>query len=122
VAAAAPGVFAVLNQDFTLNSDANPAARGSVVIVFATGEGVSNPTPKDGQILNDILPRPQLPVQASIGNQPAAVEYAGATPGSIAGLLQVNARVPDTAGAGSNPLILNVGEFTSQGNFALHVR
>ena len=53
VAGSAPGIFtidgsgrgraAVLNQDNTLNLPSNPADRGSVVQIFATGEGSTEP-------------------------------------------------------------------------------
>jgi len=65
VAATAPALFtvtssgtgggAILNQDYSLNNAANPAAAGSVVQVFATGEGVTDPPSVDGQINNQPL-------------------------------------------------------------------
>ena len=58
VAASAPGIFAyggtsravVVNQDYTFNSDANPAARGDVVTLFATGEGQTSPAGVTGKM------------------------------------------------------------------------
>ena len=53
VTPSAPGIFtangsgtgqgAILNEDGTVNSAANPARKGSVVVIFATGEGQTNP-------------------------------------------------------------------------------
>src|SRR5262249_44801836 len=49
VVASAPGVFpseagwAVLNQDYALNSSDNPAPAGSAVIVYCTGLGAAAP-------------------------------------------------------------------------------
>jgi uncharacterized protein (TIGR03437 family) len=51
VVAAAPGIFtlpggsqaAALNADLSVNGTGNPAAKGSVVVLFATGEGLTNP-------------------------------------------------------------------------------
>jgi uncharacterized protein (TIGR03437 family) len=53
---AAPGIFtqpqnglgaaSVLNQDYTLNTAANPAPRGSVIMIYGTGEGQTIPGPR----------------------------------------------------------------------------
>src|SRR5262249_14728797 len=62
VAASAPGLFTVsgsggpalaTNQDGAPNSRANPAAAGSVVSLFATGEGQTNPAGIDGKSSSD---------------------------------------------------------------------
>ena len=41
----------MLNEDFTVNSPANPAARGSILQIFATGEGQTDPPGVDGKLL-----------------------------------------------------------------------
>jgi uncharacterized protein (TIGR03437 family) len=60
----------------------------------------------DGQIISDIRPRTSLPVAVffDLGNnehevrqRQAEILYAGGVPGSVAGLLQVNVRVPANA-------------------------
>jgi uncharacterized protein (TIGR03437 family) len=106
VAPSAPAIFAldgsgsgraaVLNEDNTLNSPANPAPRGSIVQIFATGSGPMVPQPQDGivQPLDPPFPAVTLPLQVKIGYLDAEVLYAGAAPGLIEGVLQVNARVP----------------------------
>jgi uncharacterized protein (TIGR03437 family) len=55
VTAAAPGVFqyganrgVVQNQDFSLNTAANPVAAGASIIVYLTGIGATNPAVADG--------------------------------------------------------------------------
>ncbi|MBZ5625733.1 MAG: hypothetical protein LAQ69_44625 [Acidobacteriia bacterium] len=125
VAAAAPGIFsanstgagqgAILNQDNTYNSAANPAAPSTILQIFATGEGQTDPPATDGKIASGVLPKPVLPVRVTIGGQDAEVLYYGAAPGQVAGVLQVNARVP-TSGVlpGAVPVILTVGSFSSQ--------
>ncbi len=113
VAAAAPALFtlngagtgavAALNSDGTINSDSNPANRGSIVTLFGTGEGATIPAGVDGQInTGPTFPLPALPLAVSIGGQPATVTYAGGAGGAVAGLLQINVRVPDNVTAGSN--------------------
>jgi uncharacterized protein (TIGR03437 family) len=86
VAATAPGLFtadgsgshggAILNQDNTLNTAANPASAGSVVQIFATGEGVTNPPSMDGKLQSGSTPPvPVAAVSVTIGGKPAAVVY-----------------------------------------------
>ena len=73
VVAAAPAVFTVdatgtgqgsiVNQDGTVNSGANPAARGSIVSIYATGEGLdttANPLFAIGAIFADFSECPMI--------------------------------------------------------------
>ena len=106
VAPVAPSIFsadytgsgqgAILNQDgVTVNSTAAPAAKGSIIAIYATGEGQTNPGGVDGQLANGAtLPKPKLPIQVLINGKPAEVQYAGAAPKAVAGLFQVNAKIP----------------------------
>jgi uncharacterized protein (TIGR03437 family) len=96
VTPSSPGVFtldssghgqaAALNEDGSLNSSNNPAARGSVVSIFATGEGRTNPPGVDGKLAGSPLPAPVLQVQLFIGDSPTYIEYAGGAPGEISGV------------------------------------
>lgn len=100
----APGLFsadatgqrmgAILNEDFSLNSASNPAAAGSIIQIYGTGEGATNPAGLNGKIAADVPPVPKLPVMVTIGGLPADILYAGGAPGIVAGGLQINARVP----------------------------
>ena len=100
----ASGQGAILNRDptggaTTLNSAANPAPKGSTIVIFAAGAGRLNQTPQDGAILTSVLDPPgYVPLATlslTIGGQPATVLYAGAAPNQVAGVLQVNAVVPN---------------------------
>ena len=134
VAPSAPGIFtvdasgkgpgAILNQDYTVNSVANPAQKGSVVLVYATGEGETDPQVADGLLASpEVLPRPKLPVSVKIGGLDAEVLYAGAAPWMVVGLLQVNVRVPPTvASASAVPVVLTVGATSSQAGVTMAVR
>jgi uncharacterized protein (TIGR03437 family) len=114
------GEAAVLNQDLTYNSIANPAARGSIITFYATGTGLMNTSVTDGSVTSLSLqpsqqPTPKLPVSVQIRGQDAQVKYAGAAPGYVSGLLQVNVVVPITINFGNLiPLSLMVGNYTSQ--------
>jgi uncharacterized protein (TIGR03437 family) len=104
IAAAAPGIFyvnytspqgAILNHDGTVNSAANPAAAGSVISIYGTGGGLTNPL----DVTGGFAPRTsgkflEQPVTVQIGGVDAEVLYAGAAPTLISGFFQVNVRVP----------------------------
>ncbi len=133
VAATAPGIFsanlsgagqgAILNQDLTVNSSANPAAAGSVVVIYATGEGQTAPAGIDGKLANGpVYPGPKLQVSVTIGGIAAEVLYAGAAPLLVAGVLQVNARIPASAGSGDNAVTVTVGAAASQPGITVAVK
>ena len=65
-----------------------------VVMIYGTGESRTSPPGIDGMITYETLRKPVLPVSVIIGGQRAEVLYAGSAPGLVAGVLQVNARVP----------------------------
>jgi len=106
--------FGVLNQDSSQNSADNPAAAGSVLQIFATGAGVFIPPLADGSIvpIAPPYPVPAAPVSVSIGGLPAQIEYAGAAPALVAGMLQVNAVVPASLNSGIQRILLTVGRNT----------
>jgi len=117
LAASAPGIFvgagtqgAVLNQDFSANSAANPAARGSVVQIFATGQGVVSNQPADGAAAStSVLATTSVTPVVIIGGVVAQVQFSGLAQGFV-GLWQVNAVVPSTVatgGAVSLQIIMN---------------
>jgi uncharacterized protein (TIGR03437 family) len=133
VSATAPGLFTVsasgtgqgsiLNQDNNVNSVANPASRGSVVILWATGEGLTDPPGVDGRPAVDVLPKPLAAVSVDIGGQPATVQYAGAAPGYMPGVLQINAQMSPGVQAGSNvPVHITISGVSSQDGVTLAVR
>jgi len=132
VAFTAPGVFTqtssgtgaatALNQDGTLNTAANPAAAGTVVYIFATGDGPKNPPGKDGFITSDILREPMFPVTATIGGQAATVLYAGTTPGFCEGVTLVEVVVPIGAASGPAPIVLTANGVSSTNTATLAVK
>jgi uncharacterized protein (TIGR03437 family) len=122
VAAAAPGVFVVLNHDRKRNTAANPAAQGSVLIVYGTGEGQTSPPGTDGKITMPPPPWPQplLPVSATVGGVNARLNFSGAAPFLIAGAWLVDVQLPPGVPSGpAVPLTLNVGGITTTVNVAI---
>ncbi|HYL78756.1 MAG TPA: hypothetical protein VEU96_31495 [Bryobacteraceae bacterium] len=117
------GAGAIVNQDGKLNSADSPAARGSIVLLYATGAGQMTPALDDGKIVNAApFPAPLLPVQVFIDDQPAEVLYAGAAPGMVQGVLQINARIPDAASSGEVHVVVRAGTYTSPNTVTLVVQ
>jgi uncharacterized protein (TIGR03437 family) len=129
VAGTSPGLFTVdssgqgqatvINQDGTPNSVGNPASAGSVVTLYGTGEGVLFPSGSEGRI--GAGERPVQPVNVLIGEIPVTPDYAGVSPGSVVGLLQLNVRIPAGV-SGSVPVVLNVGGVASRAGVTIAVR
>jgi uncharacterized protein (TIGR03437 family) len=113
VVAAAPGIFttsgatgqaAATNEDGSLNSASNPAARGSVVSLYATGQGSST-----------------ADVTLTIAGYNAPLLYAGPAPG-FAGLMQINAQIPcGFLPPGIQPVVLSIGGVSSQPGVTLTI-
>jgi uncharacterized protein (TIGR03118 family) len=133
VATSAPGLFTLdesgngevvaINQDGTVNGTANAAARGSVVLLYATGEGSVDPAVQDGAItVGRFFPGPILPVTLTIGAQPAKVIYAASFPGTVAGVMQIEAIIPAGITAGTVPVLLTVGTVASQATATINVK
>jgi uncharacterized protein (TIGR03437 family) len=122
---AGSGQAAVLNEDGSYNSVSNPAARGSIIVMYAIGAGAMNPPVADGAVSPASLPLPvpQLPVTVQIRGVEVDPIYAGAAPGYVSGLLQVNVRVPASVNFGNSvPLTLLVGGQASQFNVTIAVK
>jgi uncharacterized protein (TIGR03437 family) len=127
IAPTAPGILtlgmmgtgqgAILNQNGTINGTSSPAAPGSIIVVYATGEGVLSPAVATGSVTSatgSSFPQPVAAVSATVGGSPATVLYAGSAPGLIAGLLQVNLRLPESVASGAQPVVLTVGGVSSR--------
>ncbi|MEX2301384.1 MAG: carboxypeptidase regulatory-like domain-containing protein [Bryobacterales bacterium] len=130
-AAAGPGLFTLgagpalvaLNQDGTVNGVSNGAARGSIITLFGTGQGLASPPlatgqPAGAQPLSEVV----APVTVMIGGQIAEVKFAGMAPG-FAGLLQINAVIPAGASGGQNtPVEVIIGGVATGQNGTIAVQ
>jgi trimeric autotransporter adhesin len=113
VAGAAPGIFttasgtgqaAANNQDGSLNSASNPAARGTIMSFYATGQGAGSGT-----------------VTLTVGGYQAQLWYAGPAPG-FPGLMQINAQIPGGfLGPGIQTVVLSVGGVASQAGVTIAI-
>jgi uncharacterized protein (TIGR03437 family) len=108
------GQVAALNQDGSVNNGANPAQAGSVVTLYATGQGVLNGMPPDGQLPQGMVETSQTPqVFINAGFVPSSdVQWSGLAPG-FAGLWQINVKVPSDAPPGDVIVFLIYGGVNS---------
>ena len=122
-----PGIFrlqvgqsaqsAATNQDGTLNGPSNPATRGSVVALYATGFGQTNPPCPVGG-LNVPEAAPLSPGASAIvyytdpvlGVQLPSVPYAGSAPATVCGIVQINVQVPLNIPPGAFTFTVGVGK------------
>ena len=111
-----PGIFrlqlgqtaqaAAINQDGTLNGPTNPAARGSVVSVWGTGYGLTDPPCQSGG-LNVPDAAPLGPGMSAIietflsGVREQTAQYVGSAPTLVCGIVQINFQVPADAAPGT---------------------
>lgn len=130
VTAAAPSIFTtfpggsdalVLNQDGTINGPTAPAARGSIVALFATGVGQTEPPSITG--VPAAGASNSLRASAAIAGRAAEVLYAGPAP-TLAGVAQINARIPADLPEGTQraPVAITIGAVTSRSGVVLWVR
>jgi len=137
IAAVNPGLFtanatgvgnaAVVNQNGSINSPTSPAPQGSVVSLYVTGEGQTSPAGVDGKTADKPYPAPLQGVTVTMSGQQAQVTYAGAAPGEVAGLMQVNAQIPsnliqiNTTLPVAVPVLVYVGVTPTQANATISV-
>jgi len=125
-----PGIFssaaggqlyaiAVNNSDSSLAwpqglsaSGSHPAKAGDVLIIYATGLGAVDHTPKDGSVPTVVTNTLATPV-VSFGNVEGDVQFSGLAP-QFVGVNQLNVQVPAGVTPGSAvPLQIKVNGFTS---------
>jgi uncharacterized protein (TIGR03437 family) len=130
VTPAAPGVFTlsggtgpaqIFLQDGSLNSATNPADPDSIITIFATGEGQTNPVGIDGTRSTDPYPQPVGQLDLRIGGRPAEIVFIAEGSGAP-GVLQINARIPTIVGSGAIILSLAVDSALSQDGVTVFVK
>jgi len=132
VLASLPGIFtidasgfgqgAILNQDTSVNSSQNGADPGSVVSIYATGGGQTDPPSADGTLATTAAST-VLPFKVQIAGENAELLYAGAAPGEPAGVIQVKARIPADVSRGAHvPVVIIVGGTSSQAGVTVAIK
>jgi uncharacterized protein (TIGR03437 family) len=109
---------AVLNQDNSINGQNNPAARGSVIQIYATGQGFTPGAPPDGAQPQTQTPTPTQPTVAigacrvddptpPCNGDPSNLVYSGLN--SFPGGWQINVRIPQSVAPGTQvPLAISI--------------
>jgi uncharacterized protein (TIGR03437 family) len=126
VSANSPGIFtstqngqgqaAALNQDGRVNGTNSPATRGSVLVLYGTGQGQVSPLVPDGAAapaspLSTTVAVPtsdgktcatsQPSMCVAIGTSFGEIQYSGLAPGYI-GLWQINVKIPNDVTPGNS--------------------
>jgi uncharacterized protein (TIGR03437 family) len=116
------GQAAAIGMDGKPNGAANPAAKGSVIIVLASGLGVTDPQIGAG------WPAPSTPalktvapVTATIGGVVAQVRQAVLVPGRVS-TYGVEILVPAAVRAGAAEVLITCGDRTSQKGVTVQVQ
>jgi uncharacterized protein (TIGR03437 family) len=137
LAPAAPGLFAanqqgngqgaIVNQDLSFNSASHPAAAGSVIELYGTGEGVLSPAGGTGRIAPAAPPFPTFAnsMTITIGGIPvpaSSILYAGPVPGFVEGEFQINLQLPSNVPSGNQPVVITIGGFPSQSNLTVTIQ
>jgi uncharacterized protein (TIGR03437 family) len=115
----APGILqfgenraVAVNSDGSINTDATPAAPGSVLLIYLTGLGaLDNPVATGAAAPGDPLSRPTAPIRVLIGDTEAEVLFVGLAPGFV-GLGQANILLPPLP-PGTYAVTVLIGEAAS---------
>jgi uncharacterized protein (TIGR03437 family) len=103
----------VHNADYTLVSASRPLVPGEYAFLYSTGLGPVANQPATGAGAPASPPAATRgAVRVTVAGLPCDVQYAGLAP-ELAGVYQVNFRVPSGASAGSQELIVSAGAATS---------
>jgi uncharacterized protein (TIGR03437 family) len=133
LSSAAPGVFTfdssgagqavAANQDGSFNGPSNPAAPGSYVTIYFTGGGPTNPPGVTGSVTGGTLQTLTQNYTATVGNLAAAVTFAGAAPGLVDGVNQLDLQLSANTPTGDAlPLVITVEGQPSTSTATLSVR
>jgi uncharacterized protein (TIGR03437 family) len=115
--------FNATTGDYSINGATNPAPRGSIVVIYITGAGMTT-LPVDNQLIPaSPAVTPLLTPTVTVGGQGAAVLAAQAAPGSVPGLIQLNVTVPSAASTGpAQPVIVSIGGVQSQAGLTMSIK
>jgi uncharacterized protein (TIGR03437 family) len=105
-----------------LNSKSNPAVRGTVLSIYASGLGVVTPALTEGAVPPATpLSKVAGDVGAFIGGAAALVQFAGMAPG-LPGWYQVNLIVPADAPSGTDEIVIFASGIASQNGTTVEIQ
>lgn len=119
----APGLFqyeahgkfyaAALTPEGAIQGPGQPLRRNAPAVFYATGLGLPVGMPAEAVAARP-LEVPSRPL-VTIGGRPAQILYAGAAPGQVAGLIQLNVVVPVDTLSGTQEVVIAMGEMSHEG-------
>ena len=117
------GQVVAANQDGSINSASNPAAKGSYVTIYFTGGGQTNPPGVTGSV-TPLMPLKNLVQQptVTVGGTPATVTFAGSAPALVDGVDQLNIQLPPDTASGAQPVVITSGAVQSPASITLAVQ
>ncbi|MEO8132129.1 MAG: hypothetical protein ABI822_33845, partial [Bryobacteraceae bacterium] len=115
--ASSSGPVSLINQDGSVNT---PSPPGSVVALYGTGGGVMAGA-VDGAVARRAASL-SAPVRVSIAGRDAQVLYAGAAPGLVSGVFQINVLLPADMPSGTAAIIVNINGQDSPQGATLEIR
>ena len=96
---------------------------GSIIVLYATGEGQTNPGGVDGRIASEPSTNRNSSLTVEIGGAEAEVLYAGAAPGLVTGVMQINVKIPTNLTVSRTaPVVLKIGSAVSQPGVTVAVK
>jgi uncharacterized protein (TIGR03437 family) len=118
--ASGSGQVAALNQDNSVNSPTNAAARNEVIQLFGTGQGFVSGAPADGELATGLVPTSEKPavwIEGSTDDRggyvpPDYIQYSGLAP-SLVGVWQINIKIPDKTAPGSRIIFVSLKSIAS---------
>lgn len=99
---------AAINEDGTVNGPSHPAPVGSWIMLFGVGFGQTHLPGVTGAPFPGVASSLEIPVSVEIGGSPAEVLYAGAAPFQLAGVTQINVRVPTPVAGGGDSVMVSI--------------
>jgi uncharacterized protein (TIGR03437 family) len=102
------------NQDGTFNDSSHPAKKGTYLRIYWTGGGVTSPAGVTGSVNDLILKTLKQSVSVTVGGQAQTIQFQGAAPGLVDGVLQLNLLIdPATPSGSALPLVVTSGGVSS---------
>ena len=104
-----------------MNTPTNPAAAGSIVTIYMTGQGYISGMPPDGNVSNGPLQTPYTPNVYIVGEPTpvpvANIKYSGLAP-TLVGVWQINVQIPSdviSVPGSSVQVVVEVNSLVSSG-------
>lgn len=133
IVATAPGLYtangsgsgqamAVNHATGIANTTSSPVAAGDIITLYLTGAGQVSPAVPDGAPNNAGFAHPLATVTATIGGVSTPVIYAGGDNGLAPGMIRLDVHVPSNVSGSSVPVVITVGNASSQPGVTIAVQ